>query len=261
MNFQNKVVWITGASSGIGEALVYAFSKQGAKVALSARREEELNRVAGACSTETMVAPLDVTDYEAVKAASEAILQRFGHLDILINNAGLGQRSLAEETDLSVEQRLMEVNFFGAIYPTKAVLPSMIARREGHIVVVTSVLGKLGTPMRSGYAASKHALHGYYDCLRAEVWKHNLKVTLVCPGWVQTNISRFALKGDGSEYQIMDEGQSKGISADLCAEGILRGIAQGKEEFTIGGIECLGVPFKRLLPGLFSKYIRKAKVT
>jgi len=256
----NKVVWITGASSGIGEALTYEMAKQGAKVILTSRREKELERVTKNCPGNPdnyKILPLDLSQPEALEAAAQKTEKIFGQIDILINNAGISQRSLVNQTILDVDRTIMEVNFFGAIALTKYVLPSMIARKSGHIVVVSSITGKFGTPLRSAYAASKHALHGYFDSLRSEVWQDNIKVSLICPGYIKTNVSINALKGDGSKYNQMDKKQAEGLSAAECAASILRTIQLERQETYIGKQELLGVYLKRFFPTLFSQMIRK----
>lgn len=171
MSFRDQVVWITGASSGIGEALAYAVSERGARLIVSARREQKLLEVQAACADPHahLVLPLDLTDPEAIEPAATAALKHGNRIDILIHNAGLSQRSLAKHTSLEVVRRILETNFFGTVALTVALLPAMLERRVGRFVVVTSLVGKFGTPLRSAYAASKHALHGFFDSLRAEV--------------------------------------------------------------------------------------------
>ncbi|HEY3406414.1 MAG TPA: SDR family oxidoreductase [Ohtaekwangia sp.] len=264
---QNKVIWITGASSGIGEALAYELARKGARLILSARRKEELERVKGNCVAASQpnirTLPLDLTKTETLKLSTEAAIQIFGHVDILVNNGGISQRSFAKDTLLDVDRKLMEVNFFGAVALTKNILPHFLKRKSGHYVTVSSVTGIFGTPYRSGYAASKHALHGFFDSLRAELWKDvgdAISVTMICPGFIRTPITLSAVTGDGSPLGKMDEAQYKGKPAEWCAEKIARAIEKKKEEVYIGGIETLGVRFKRLFPKWFSKYIRKASV-
>lgn len=259
-----KVIWITGASSGIGEALAYLLAKKGAKLILSARRKDELERVKGNCAKEAQpnirVLPLDLEQSSTLKLVTEAAIQLFGRVDVLINNGGISQRSLIAETVLDVDRRLMEVNYFGAIALTKYLLPHFLKRKEGHVVVVSSVTGKFGTPYRSGYAASKHALHGFFDALRAEHHKDNIAVTMVCPGFIHTPITLSALKGDGSPLRKMDEAQYKGKSAIWFAEKMIRAMEKKKEEVNIGGNEVWGVYLKRFFPKLFSKVIRNVAV-
>lgn len=264
MRFKDKVVWITGASSGIGEALVYAFHSEGARIILSSRSKSELERVWQGCSGSRNglhVLPLDLADIETLNGKANDVMKLYGHIDILINNGGVSQRAYAVDTAFDVDERIMRVNFFGTVALTKAVLPEMLKRKSGHIVVVSSVMGKFGAPYRSSYAASKHALQGYFDSLRAEVHEHNIKVTLVCPGFIRTNVSFNALHGDGASHGKMDKGQEKGMSADACARKILHAVAKNKEEIYPGGIEVAGVYAKRFFPSLFSKIIRRVKVT
>jgi len=260
----NKVIWITGASSGIGEAVAYALAKKKARLILSARRTEELERVKNACGELSGIAvkilPVDLTDSASLPGITGDAIECFGHIDILVNNGGISQRSLVHETSLEVFRRLMEVNFFGGVSLTKYLLPHFIQRRSGHFVVISSVTGKFGTPYRSGYAASKHALHGFYDAVRAEYFKDNIIVTMVCPGVVHTPISLSALKGDGSENNKMDDLQAKGMPVEACAQRIVRATEQQKQEVYIGGKEVVLLYVKRFFPGLFSRIIRNVSV-
>lgn len=259
-----KVIWLTGASSGIGEALAYHLSKRGAKLILSARRKDELERVKGNCHSKAQpdvrVLPIDLTQTGMLQLCTDAAIQMFGHIDILINNGGISQRSLVAETNLEVDRKLMEVNYFGAVALTKYLIPHFIRQRRGHFVTVSSLTGKFGTPYRSGYAASKHALHGFFDAVRAEHFKDNIKVTMICPGFIHTPITYAALTGDGSALNKMDEAQYKGKSANWCAEKIIQAIEKGKEEVYIGGKEVWGVYVKRFFPAIFSRIIRKVAV-
>ncbi|MTI21517.1 SDR family oxidoreductase [Fulvivirga sp. RKSG066] len=260
--FKNKVVWITGASSGIGEALAIELSRQGAKLIISARRKEELDRVKNLCKTPAEVAtlPLDLTFTDTMHLAVETALLAFGHVDILINNGGVSQRSLAKDTKLEVDKKLMEVNYFGTIALTKALLPHFLERKAGQIAVVSSLVGKFGTPYRSGYAASKHALHGFFDALRAELWKDNITVTILCPGFIKTNVSVNALTESGEKLNQMDDAQANGMSAAKCAKKMAKAIRRQKNEVYIGGKEIYGVYLKRFFPGLFARVVRKAQV-
>lgn len=264
---RDKVIWITGASSGIGEALAYELAKKGAKLILSARRRDELNRVKGNCiassQPDVRVLALDLAKPEMHKLSTEAAIQLFGHVDILINNGGISQRSFAKDTLIDVDRRLMEVNFFGAVSLTKNILPHFLQRKSGHIVAVSSVTGKFGTPYRSGYTASKHALHGFFDSLRAELWKdvkRAIAVTIICPGFIHTQLTMTAVTGDGSPLGKMDHGQYQGMPADVCAKKMIRAIEKRKNEVYIGGREVLGVYLKRFFPGIFARVIRKVAV-
>lgn len=260
LNGDQQRVWITGASSGIGEALAYAFRQAGARLVLSARRSDELSRVQSRCGGEAhaRVLPLDVTNSAEIADRTCAAREMFGGIDVLVNNAGVTQRSLVKDTELDVYRKLMEVNFFGAVALTKAVLPAMIEARNGHIVVISSLVGKFGTPLRSGYAAAKHALHGFFDSLRAEVSRYGIRVMLVCPGYIRTDISLHALRGDGGFHGKMDSGQASGMPVEKCAAQILKALARGKEEIYVGNRDKYIVYLKRFFPGKFSRMIARS---
>lgn len=263
MYFKDKVVWITGASSGIGEHLSYALSQKGAKLIISSRNEKELQRVKQNCpQAETIfILPLDVAQFDTLAEAYEKVKKQWGAPDILINNAGISQRDLILNTQFSVDQKIMEVNFLGSVAITKLVLPDMVARKSGHIVVISSVMGKIGTPFRSAYAASKHALQGWFDCLREEVYPDNVKVSIICPGYVHTNVTINALKGDGSKNNEMADSTSGGMEPSVFAQKALRAIAKGQNEVLIGGKEIMTIYLKRLSPRLLTWVLRRAKVT
>jgi short-subunit dehydrogenase len=261
---QNKVIWITGASSGIGEALVYELARHKVKMILSARRKEELERVKGNCPREAQpnirILPMDLAEASTLRLSTQAAIQIFGRIEILINNGGIGQRSLIKDTDLEVDRRIMEVNYFGSIALTKYLLPHFIKRKGGHFVVISSLTGKFGTAWRSGYAASKHALHGFYDAMRAEHFQDNIYVSMICPGFINTPITISALTGDGTPLNKMDHAQFDGKPVDWCAKKIVTAIEKRKEEVYIGGREVIGVYVKRFFPWLFTRLIRKVRV-
>ncbi len=260
--FKNKVVWITGASSGIGEALSKAFALEGAKLVLSSRRTEELERVKKTLKlgdTDVFILPLDLANSSKTDELAKLVISRFGRIDILINNGGISQRSLTKDTSLEIDRRVMEVNFFGTVALTKSVLPYMLKQKSGHIITISSIVGKFGFYLRSAYSASKHALHGFFESLRMEVYKDNIKILLVCPGKIRTNISINAISGDGKTHNKMDESTDKGLSPEECAAQILNGIRSNKEELFIGGKDLRAVWLKRFFPSLFSKIIRKQK--
>lgn len=264
MSFKNKTIWITGASSGIGKSLTHALHRRGARLIISSRRTEALEGVKEGCNgsdSDIKVLPLDLSDAGSLPVKVEEALSYFGAIDYLFNNGGISQRSYAVETDIDVIRKVMEVNFFGTVALTKHLLPSMIERKSGHIVVTSSVMGKFGTRLRSTYAASKHALHGYFDSLRQEVYDHNIQVTLVCPGFIKTNVTLNALQGDGSILGQMGRGQEQGMDPDVFTEKLLPKILKGEEEVYIGGKEIWGVYLKRLVPRLFHKILRNSDVT
>jgi short-subunit dehydrogenase len=263
LRFADKTVWITGASSGIGEALAYAFAREGARLVLSARRADELNRVAqktGLPSDRILVLPLDAEQPDTFAAHVQTVLGKFGRIDVLALSAGISQRSFAKETSLAVDRRVMEVNYFGVVGLAKAVLPIFVGQQDGHFLVTSSVVGYIGTPMRSAYAASKHALHGFFDSLRAEHWRDNVRVTIACPGYIKTAISIHAVNEKGEPYNRMDDNQARGMSAEACAARMLRAVARNREEIYVGGKEIFGIYLKRFFPKLLSRIIRNYNI-
>ena len=258
-----KVVWITGASSGIGEAVAKSCARRGAKLVLSARREDELARVRdGLVNADThLILPLDLASSDAMPAAVASVRSHFGQLDMVVHNGGISQRSLVAETDLSVDRRIMEVNFFGTVALTKAVLPWFREQGAGRFVVITSLVGELPTPLRSAYSASKHALHGFFESLRAEEYNNGIRVTLVMPGFIRTQVSVNALTADGTAQGTMDDAQQAGMSAEECAERLLKAVQHDSDQVIIAGREKAGVYLKRWSPALYRRLIRKMKVT
>lgn len=256
MKYTNQVIWITGASSGIGEALAIELAKEKAKLVLSARRAEVLKEVAIRCEklgAQCLVLPMDVTNYEVLEEHTNAVLQKFGKIDVLINNAGISQRGLTAETKLEVDRRIMEINYFGNIALTKAVLPTMLKQGNGQIVPISSLVGIFGFPKRSSYSASKHALHGFYETMMVEHYNDNLKINIICPGRIKTNISFNSLTQDGEQYGKLDPGQAKGITAEKCAQIIIRAMKNNKRLTVIGGQGKLMVFFKKFISPLFYK--------
>jgi dehydrogenase/reductase SDR family protein 7 len=264
--FKNKTVWITGASSGIGEALALQFASEGARIVLSARREDELERVREACigqgasADKVLVLPLDVTDFESMPEAVNSVCSAFGRIDMLINNAGISQRSLCVDTDMSVYRKLFEVDVLGQIALTKAVLPLMLEQGSGHIAITSSVAGKIGVPLRTGYCAAKHAVMGFYDALRAETSSQGVQVTTITPGFINTNVSVNALNGDGSTFGRTDSNIANGMDVTRCAQVIMAGFRKGTPEIAVGeGMEMKALWLKRLLPvTVFKKVARMA---
>lgn len=265
MNIPGKIAWITGASSGIGEALASELIRQGASVIISARDINKLNSIRdrfektapGRCH----VIPCDVTSAEDIAKAANQVMTTVDRVDILINNAGVSQRSWVLETSVETDRKIFEVNFFGAVGITKAILPWMINNGGGHIVIISSMAGKYGFRMRSAYSASKHALQGYFETLRAEVHDRNVGVTIVCPGRIKTDISVNSLTGDGEKYGIMDKGQQNGVPVERCARIILRAVANGRKEVFIGFRERFLLVVKRICPPLYYTIVNKASPT
>lgn len=264
MSFNNKIIWVTGASSGIGKALAIELSNQNAKLILSSRNKEDLEITKSECKIpeDVKIITLDYEDYTNLKPIADEALTFFGRIDVLVNNGGISQRSLVKDTAITVDKRIIDINYLGVVALTKAILPHFIENNAGHFVTTTSIVGKIGTPLRSSYAASKHALHGFFDSLRAEHHNDNITITLVCPGFVNTNISKNALTGDGSPQQKMDKATANGIQPERFAKLMATAIKNKKEEVYIAGAkEKLGVYVKRFVPKLFSVMVRKLSVT
>lgn len=265
MRFADQVIWITGASSGIGEGLAYAFAKEGAHLVLSARRAEELDRVAAACTDRTgqiLCLPFDMLDEVGRAAAVDKVLSRFGHIDMLVNNAGISQRSLTKDTALSVDRAIMELDYFSVVALTKLVLPHMIERQSGYLVATSSVAGKYGVPVRSAYCAAKHALHGFFDTVRAEHAHDNIHVSLLVVAGVQSQVSVNALTGDGSTWGKMDSIQSKGLTVADCARIVLDGLAKKEPEINVGeGKAMKALWLKRFFPKRLNRLLQTAKTT
>ena len=258
----NRVIWITGASSGIGEALAYQLNAQGDKVILSSRREDALTKVKNNCkfSENALVLPLDLTDFESLESITKNAISLYGKIDILINNGGLSQRSLIIDTKFEVYQQMIDVNYLGTIKLTKHLLPFFTTQKSGHFVTITSLMGRFSSPYRSGYCGAKHALHGFFDALRMEHEKDNIDVSLICPGFIQTNVAKNALTGDGSALMKEDNATENGMPVNQCAEKIITAIKKKKFETYIGGKEKYGIYIKRFFPKLLHKIVLKSKV-
>ncbi|EED32543.1 dehydrogenase/reductase SDR family member 7 [gamma proteobacterium NOR5-3] len=245
IQFDGKVVWITGASSGIGEALAVRMAARGSVLVLSARNESALQRVATLCrdagAGDVLVLPLDVSRHETMEPAAQQVLAQFGKIDLLVNNAGVSQRSFCVDTAFDVYRQMMEINVLGQIALTQAVLPAMIARGEGHLAVTSSVAGKVGAPLRTGYCAAKHAVMGFFDSLRTEVTADGLQVTTITPGFIQTNVSKNALGGDGKPTGTTDADIAGGMSVDECADVIMAGFESGEPEIAVGSGPEMGL--------------------
>jgi short-subunit dehydrogenase len=256
----NKIIWITGASSGIGEALAYELASRNCKLILSARNIEALEEVKAKCKTEVVLLPFDLSDFDnAINNAQKAVAA-FGEVDMLINNGGISQRSLLIETDFSVDKKLIEVDYLGTVALTKAILPHFIKNKNGHFVTITSLMGKFGSPYRSGYCGAKHALHGFFDVLRMEHQKDNIKVTLICPGFIQTNVAKNALTGNGTKQNTNDEATQNGMPVAVFAKKFVKAVESKKFEAYIGGKETIGVFLKRFFPRFLHYYVLRSKV-
>lgn len=259
-SLNQKVVWITGASSGIGEALAYAFAKKGALLVISARRDEELARVRGKCegAKQVEVVVLDLEKTDELPKKVERVITKMGRLDILINCSGLSQRSFAADSSIEVYRRLMEVNYFGTVQLTLAVLPYFVRQNSGMFVAMSSVTGKLGLPLRTAYSASKHAVEGFFSALRAELWKTKIEILVVRAGAVKTHIAQNALRGDGKAFNKKDQIIENGIPADDCAKAIMEAVVEGRKELTVASPgERLLFAVNRFLPAVAFNLIKK----
>jgi dehydrogenase/reductase SDR family protein 7B len=257
--YNGKTIWITGASSGIGEALALALSREGAKLILSARRTSELDRVKASCAHPELVdiIAMDLSSEESVNEAIQICLSNHSRIDMLFNNGGISQRAEALSTDMEIVRRVLEIDFFSNVRLSQAIALHMKEQGGGHIIITSSLMGKWGFYLRSAYAAAKHALHGYYDSMRMEVEQFNIKITLLTPGFIASEISKHALNDQGEATGAMDNNQASGMSTAQCAREILKGVAAGKSEFGIGGKELLGLKLRRFVPALFEKILRK----
>ena len=254
MIFTNKTIWITGASSGIGKAVALELSKEKTNLILSDIDETGLSEVAVACKKNnctTIIVPIDLNDEKSVESAAQMVLDKKLKIDCLYQFAGISQRSLVSETPMFVDRKIFEINFFGAIALTKAVLPEMIKNGGGQLAVTSSLVGKFGFPYRSSYSATKHALHGFFESLRAENKQNNIQVSIFIPGRVKTNISVNAITKDGTTHGKMDAGQDTGITAEKAAKSICRGLKNNKKEILVGGKELIMVHIRRFLPRLY----------
>lgn len=263
MSEANKI-WITGASSGIGEACAYEFAREGVNLVLTATREDKLLEVRDECirrGAQCVLLPYDLSDLAGIDELTDKAIAAFGKIDIAFLNAGISQRSKILETDCKVDEKIMDVNFFAPVKISKRLLPAMIAQGGGTIAVTSSISGKFGFPLRSAYASSKFGLYGFFETLHAECYDQNIRVVMVCPGRVKTNISFNALEADGSKHGQMDAGQDNGITAEKAAKKIVRAIYQRKPEVLVGGKELWMVHIKRFFPGLARKMVRNIKPT
>lgn len=262
-DWQNRVVWITGASSGIGKALCMEFAKYGASIILSSRKKKDLEKVVQELGPQvkTKIAPLDLMDQSNFEQIAQDSFAWQGRLDCLIHSGGVSQRGEASETPIEIDRRIMEINYFGAVALTKTVLPFMQQQGFGCFVPISSIAGKFGFFWRSAYAASKHALQGFFESLLLEEAKHNIQVTLVYPGKINTPISMSAINEKGEPHGEMDHNQETGMSAEICAQQIIIAVEKEKKEVLIGNKEIKAVKLKRFFPRLFWKVIAKQSPT
>lgn len=256
-------VWITGASSGIGEACAYRYAAQGARLILTSSSAERLEKVAEKCraagATQVVVLPYDFSSNDDIEALVQSAWDATEGIDIVMLNAGISQRTNVEDTSMEMVRKIMEVNYFAPVAIAKDLLPRMLSAGGGKIAVTTSIAGRFGFPLRCGYSSSKFALYGFFETLQAEYYDKGIRVTLVCPGRVQTNISRYALDKGGKPHGVMDPGQAGGMTAEAAARVITRAIAKEKKEVLVGRKELLMVYIKRFFPDLCATLARKIK--
>jgi dehydrogenase/reductase SDR family protein 7B len=262
--FDSKIAWITGGSSGIGEALVKAFAVRGAVVIASSNDPAGLERVKAECgenSPRIHCVPFDLFDTSGIESIVNQQLSQFGRIDYLINIGGISQRARIDETPLWLDRKIFEINYFGTIAMTKAVLPYMIRQKSGHVLATSSISGRFGFPLRSAYSASKQALHGFFETLYLENKTNNIRSSVIIPGRVRTAISMHALNSEGREHGKLDDGQAKGISPEKAAEIIIKGIKRNKREILVGSGELMLLHIRRYLPCLFFRIADKIKST
>lgn len=256
-------VWITGASSGIGEACAYRYAEEGARLVLTSSSADRLEPVAARCrelgADKVTVLPYDLSNTYGINILVRKAWEAAEGIDIVMLNAGISQRTSVEDTSMEMVRKIMEINYFAPASIAKSLLPKMIGRGSGKIAVTTSIAGRFGFPLRCGYSSSKFALYGFFETLQAEYYDKGIRVTLVCPGRVQTNISRYALDKGGKPHGVMDPGQSGGMTAEAASRVITRAIAKGRREVLVGRKELLMVYIKRFFPGLCATLARKIK--
>jgi len=261
-SFEGKIIWVTGASSGIGEALVYELVNSGGIVIASSNCMGELNQVKENCGSlkdNVTIACFDLTDTDNTPSIVKKQVEKHKRIDILINLGGVSQRARIDETPISLDRKIMEINYFGTIVLTKALLPYMINQGSGHVLATSSISGRFGFPLRSAYSASKQALHGFFETLHIENKRYNVRASVIIPGRVRTSISVHALTASGEEHGKMDPGQNKGISPEKAAKKILKGIKKNKREILVGGTELIMLFIRKYFPSVFFKIASRIK--
>jgi short-subunit dehydrogenase len=256
-------VWITGASSGIGEACAERYAADGAALVLTSSSAERLSPVAQRCrelgAAQVAVLPYDFSDPSGIEALTERAWEALGGLDTVLLNAGISQRTTVEDTSDEMIRKIMEVNYFSPVNIARALLPRLLGQGGGHIAVTTSIAGRFGFPLRCGYSSSKFALYGFFETLQAEYYDRGIRVTIVCPGRVRTNISRYALDKGGVPHGKMDAGQAGGLSPEAAARKIVRAVRKGRREVLVGRGELVMTFIKRFFPGLCARLARRIK--
>lgn len=258
MEFKGKTFWITGASSGMGKATAIELANYNTRLIISDRDAEGLKETAEAIEvlgSSARIELLDMSNATLIQELAKKVLSE-ERISGLYQFAGISQRSFVVDTPLENDRKIMEINFFGVVALTKAVLPQMIKNGEGQLAAASSLVGKFGFPYRSAYSASKHALHGFFESLLAENYKNNIRVSMLIGGRIQTNISKFALNKEGQEHGKMDAGQANGITVEKAAKQIVKGLRKNKKEIPVGAGELIMLKIKRFLPSLHYKLAR-----
>ena len=261
--FANKIIWITGASSGIGRATALRFAQENATLILTALEDDLLEEVKKEClalgSPAVTTLPFDLSQLDKLPQLAQNALQAYGRIDVFYNNAGISQRGTTVEVSMDVIRKVMDIDFYAPVILTKAILPKMIEQGGGQLAVTTSINGLFGFPLRCAYSSAKHALYGFYETIAAENYKDNIRVTIVTPGRVQTNISVNALEKNGEKHGKMDAGQAGGITPEKAADKIVKAIYKQKREVLVGSKELVMVYIKRFFPGLCARIARSIK--
>ena len=262
-DYTNKVVWITGTSSGMGKEVAFRFAEVGARLILTALEPDLLEQVREEClklgAKDVTCLPFDLSQTDALPQLAQDAWNAYGRFDLFYNNAGISQRGTTVETDMAVIRKVMDIDFYAPVILTKAVLPKMIEQGGGQLAVTTSIAGLFGFPLRCAYSSAKHALYGFFETIAAENYKDGIRVTILTPGRVQTNISVNSLEKDGSRHGKMDAGQAGGITAEKASRIIFKTIAKEKREKLVGSSELIMAYIKRFFPGLCAKLARKIK--
>ncbi len=257
--FKTKIVWITGATSGIGEALTYQFAQLGASLIISARNEDRLNEVNAnlpGSPGSAKVLPMDLEDLTQLADKTDQALSYYGRIDYFISNAAVAIRDYVINTDLRIDQKLMNINYFGPTVITKRLLPHFIDQGFGHFVVMSSLSGKYGVPRSAAYSASKHALQGFYETLRSETYEQGILITIIVPGIIKTTITANAVTGSGDNFGRVENAYKTAYPVDKAARKIIRAIIKRKEEVFVGGTEGITLWLNRISPWFLRRFIR-----
>ena len=254
MKFSGKTIWVTGATSGIGKAVAIELSKEDCHLILSGRNTAQLEETGKLCEengANVTLAPFDLGNHDSIQQAFEKVTSKNLKIDALYNFGGISQRSLVVETPLFVDRKLFEVNFFGTIALTKLVLPEMIKNGGGHLAATSSLVGKFGFPYRSSYSATKHALHGFFESILSENKSNNIRVSMIIPGRIKTNISANSLNKDGNPRGIRDKSLENGLAVEKSAKIICAKLKKEKKEILVGGNELIMIHIRRFIPSLY----------